>query len=318
MRIEGERVFLTGGAGFLGRHLARMLVDRGASCVVFDKRKGDEESTRDLPGSGKVELVHGNLLTAKLDEAMRGCTAVFHLAADPDVRSGEDRPGEIFEQNVLVTAKVLDGMRGAGIERLLFTSTSTVYGEATVLPTPEDYEPLAPISLYGASKLAAEGLIHGYASQHPLTAVVCRFANVVGGGATHGVIYDFVRKLRENPREMEIFGRDPGTYKSYVHVDDAVAAMLRGWTVTDDGVQVFNVGSDDAISVREIADTVCRVMGLANVKYRWTGGVEGGGWKGDLRSMRLAVEKLKTMGWSPGHSSSEAVSRAAQALAAAE
>jgi len=306
MRLQGERVLVTGGAGFIGRHLCKALAANGASVVALD---------REGHGAEGAEEILGDLRTIDLGSVLHGCGAVFHLAASADVRVAEDHPREVFEDNVLATARLLDGMHDAGVTRLGFTSTSTVYGEAAVIPTPEDHERLAPISVYGASKLAAEGLVHGYAANRELAAVVWRFANVVGGGATHGVVPDFVRKLRANPAELEILGADPGTRKSYVHVDDIVAGMLRSWETVDRGVETFNLGSEDAITVREVADAVCGAMGLPGVAYRWTGGVDGGGWKGDVRTMRLAVEKLKARGWRPHHRSAGAVLAAAKAIA---
>lgn len=305
MRLQGERVLVTGGSGFIGRHLCRALVAKGATVVVLD---------REGHGVEGVEAVRGDMRTMDLGPALRGCGAAFHLAASADVRASEDRPREVFEDNVLATARLLDAMHDAGVTRLGFTSTSTVYGEAAVIPTPEDHEPLAPISVYGASKLAAEGLVHGYAANRELTAVVWRFANVVGGGASHGVVPDFVRKLRANPADLEIFGADPGTRKSYVHVDDVLAGILRSWEAVDRGVEAFNIGSEDAISVREVADVVCGAMGLSGVRYQWTGGVDGGGWKGDVRTMRLAVDRLKAHGWRPRHGSAEAVRLATEAV----
>jgi UDP-glucose 4-epimerase len=311
MRLQGERVLVTGGLGFIGRHLCRALAANGASVVALDR-----EGAEDFGGEGRVEMIRGDLRTADLGPPLRGCGAVFHLAASADVRAAEDRPREVFEDNVLATARLLDAMHDAGVTRLGFTSTSTVYGEAAVIPTPEDHEPLAPISVYGASKLAAEGLVQGYAANRELTAVVWRFANVVGGGATHGVVPDFVRKLRASPSDLEILGADPGTRKSYVHIDDIVEGMLRSWSVVDRGVETFNLGSEDAITVREVADAVCGAIGLAGVRYRWTGGVDGGGWKGDVRTMALAVDKLRARGWRPRHGSAGSISLAAKALAA--
>jgi len=315
MRIEGGRVLVTGGLGFIGRHLARALVARGASAILFDRDERRASSVEDLVTSGRVEVRHGDLRTADLSPVLRGCTAVIHLAASADVRAAEERPQDVFEQNVLATARLLDAVAAAGIREFGFPSTSTVYGEATVVPTPEDYSPLAPLSLYGASKLAAEGLIHGFAARHSVGAMIWRFANVVGGGATHGVVFDLVNKLKANPSELEVLGREPGTRKSYVHIDDAIDAMLLTWSALDWGVETVNVGSEDAITVREVADEVCRAMGLRGVRYRWTGGVGGGGWKGDVRTMALALDRLTAGGWRPRHRSADAVRLSASALA---
>lgn len=313
MAVEGERLLVTGGLGFLGRHLVRALLARGASVTVLDR--AGPFAAEALAPPGRLSVVRGDLLTIDLGPALRGCSGVFHLAASADVRATEAEPRAVFENNVLATARLLDAMDAADVTRLGFTSTSTVYGEASVVPTPEDFPHLAPISVYGASKLAGEGLVHGFAARHDVAAVAWRLANVVGPGATHGVVVDLVRKLQENPKELEILGRDPGTRKSYVHVDDTIDAMLLSWSRDDAGVSTFNVGAEDAITVREVADTVCRALGRAGVRYRWSGGVGGGGWRGDVRTMALAVDRMKALGWRPRHGSAESVLLAAKALA---
>ncbi len=315
MRIPGEQFLVTGGLGFIGRHLAAALVRRGASVVVVDRESRDAGALGGLVRDDQVRIHRADIRTADLTPLMKGCSAVFHLAASADVRAAEDRPAECFENNVLATARVLDAVHAAGVAGVGLASTSTVYGEAATVPTREDYTPLAPVSIYGASKLACEGLLHGFAARHAVPGLIWRFANVVGGGATHGVTFDFVRKLRADPRELEIHGREPGTRKSYVHIDDVIDGMLRSWEAVERGVETFNVGSEDAITVKELADAVCRAMGLPGVRYRWTGGVDGGGWRGDIRTMRLAVDRLRAVGWRPRHGSAEAVSLAAKALA---
>ena len=307
---------MTGGLGFIGRHFVHALVGSGASVVVFDKPGRSPEVVRGSLESGRAVVAHGDLRSDDLLKALDGCTAVVHLAASADVRIGEERPADVFQDNVLATARLLDAMDAARVTKLGFASTSTVYGEPRAIPTPEDYTPLEPVSVYGSSKLAAEGLIHGFAAAHACTSVLWRFANVVGGGA-HGVVRDFVEKLRTDPRELEVLGLEPGTRKSYVHVEDAVDGMLRSWSSVGAGVEPFNVGSEDVITVKEVADEVCRALDLSGVRYRWTGGIDGGGWKGDVRSMGLAVDKLKAAGWRPRHGSADAVARAAREIAAA-
>jgi UDP-glucose 4-epimerase len=313
MRIEDERFLITGGLGFIGCHLVRALVLRGARCLVLDRARG-VDPIADLIASGKVAVQHVSVPPANLAELLGDCTAVFHLSASADVRQAEQYPREVFANNVLATAKLLDAMHEAGVTRIGFASTSTVYGEPAVVPTPEDHAPLHPISVYGASKLAAEGLLHGWAKEGG-TAVVCRFANVVGGGATHGIVHDFVWKLKASPGELEILGREPGTHKSYVHINDTLRAILLAWSRVGEGVSVFNVGTDDAISVRNVADAVCGAMGLRDVSYRWTGGVDGGGWRGDVRRMTLRVDRLKALGWQARYGSAEAVALAAREIA---
>lgn len=313
MRIEGERFLVTGGLGFIGRHLVRALVLRGATCVVLDRARG-VEPIRDIIASGKVTVHHGTVLSDDLAAVLRGCTSVFHLAASADVRTAEQNPREVFANNVLATAHLLEAMRAASVTRIGFASTSTVYGETNVVPTPEDHAPLEPISVYGASKLAAEGLLHGWAA-HGGTAVVYRLANVVGGGASHGVVHDLVWKLKANPHELEILGREPGTSKSYVHVNDTLRGLIVAWSKVEEGVSVFNLGGEDAITVKEVADAICVAMGLQGVSYRWSGGVDGGGWKGDVRRMSLSVDRLKALGWRARYGSAEAVALAAKELA---
>jgi len=313
MRIETERFLVTGGLGFIGRHLVRALVLRGATCVVIDRSR-EIEAIRDLVASTKVTVHHATVLSDDLAPILRDCTSVFHLAASADVRTGEKNPREVFANNVLATARLLDAMRDADVTRIAFASTSTVYGEPSVVPTPEDYAPLEPISVYGASKLAGEGLLHGWA-QDGGSAVVYRFANVVGGGATHGIVHDFVWKLKANPGELEILGREPGTHKSYVHINDTLRAILLAWSKIGEGVSAFNVGTEDTITVREVADAVCGAMELRDVAYRWSGGIDGGGWKGDVRRMGLSVDRLRALGWRARYGSAEAVALAARELA---
>jgi UDP-glucose 4-epimerase len=190
-----------------------------------------------------------------------------------------------------------------------------VYGEASQIPTPEDYGPLLPISIYGASKLACEALISAYGHTFDMRAVLYRFANVVGPRSTHNVLHDFIRKLRENHNQLEILGAAPGTSKSYVHVSDCVAGMLVGAEKASEQIEVYNIGSTDRTSVKEIADIVVQEMHLKKVDYRWTGGVQGGrGWIGDVKQMLLDVSKLQGRGWSPRMNSKEAVRTAVKEI----
>lgn len=203
-------------------------------------------------------------------------------------------------------------MRKKDIRDIVFASSSTVYGDAEQLPTPEDYGPLKPISVYGASKLACEALLSSYSHTYGFKSIALRYANVVGPRHSRGVIYDFVRKLRANPRRLEILGDGTQT-KSYIWIEDAVEATLLAWEKTPEGFEVYNVGSEDAISVREIANIVVEEMGLKNVEYIFTGGVAGGrGWVGDVKYMHLDIAKLRKLGWEPKYSSAEAVRLAAR------
>jgi UDP-glucose 4-epimerase len=208
---------------------------------------------------------------------------------------------------------VLEAMRKSGVKRIAFTSPSTVYGEAAKVPTPEDYGPLLPISLYGASKLACEALISSYCHTFEMQSWIYRFANIVGERGTHGVLVDFIRKLRADSRELEILGSG-SQRKSYLEVKDCVQAMLRCVESSGEQINVFNIGSEDSVDVTEIANIVALQMGLSDVQYRYTGGVDGRGWKGDVKVMLLSIEKIKKLGWTPQEGSARAIQVAVKAL----
>jgi UDP-glucose 4-epimerase len=240
-----------------------------------------------------------------------GVEVVFHLAANPEVRVGEVDPSVHFRENLLVTFNVLEAMgKSSAAKLIVFFSSSTVYGEPAVFPTCEDYGPLLPISVYGASKLGCEALICAYCYTFGVRGLVFRLANIVGGRSSHGVIIDFVRKLRENPRELEILG-DGSQSKSYLHVKDCVDAVfhaLKHFLDKKGALEVYNVGSLDKVDVKRIAEIVSEEMGLQNVEFKLTGGVDGGrGWKGDVKTMLLSADKLSNLGWKPSLNSEEAV-----------
>ncbi|MFQ5884587.1 MAG: NAD-dependent epimerase/dehydratase family protein [Thermoplasmata archaeon] len=312
--MEEKRVLLTGGAGFIGSNLADKLIEMGKEVVCVDNfSSGKMEYIDHLMSNPKFSLVRADLLTEDVSDVMKGCECVFHLAANPDVRLGAEDTKVHLDQNVAVTHNVLEAMRSPEVEGIIFTSTSTVYGEASAIPTPEEYGPLEPISLYGSSKLACEALISAYCHTFGMKAVSFRFANVVGPRSTHGVTYDFVRKLKKDPKMLQILGKEPGTQKSYCHVEDCISGMITGWESLEGAYDVFNIGSDDYIFVKQIADIVCEEMGLEKVEYSWTGGVDDGrGWKGDVRTMLLSNDKLKGKGWAPRFDSEGTIRDAAR------
>jgi len=299
------KALVTGGAGFIGSHLIDALLSKGYEVSCIDnfssgKREFIEHNLE------RIELYEGDLLRQQdISKAIDGCDVVFHLAANPDVRIGAINTRTHLDNGILATYNLLEEMRRKGINKIIFTSSSTVYGEASIIPTPENYGPLIPISLYGAAKLAAEALISSYCHTFDMEAIIYRFANVVGPRSTHGVIYDFIKKLRKNPQELEILG-DGKQRKSYLYVDDCIDAMLFGMEKAKEKVEIFNIGSEDWVEVKEIADIVSEEMGL-KPEYRFTGGIDGRGWKGDVKFMRLDISKLKNMGWKPKYSSREAI-----------
>jgi len=297
------KILVTGGAGFIGSHVVDRLVDMGHEVTVYDNlSSGKPEFVND-----KAEFVRLDLVREREQIRLKGFDEVWHLAANPDVRVGEVSPAEIYENNIQATYNLLEAMRREGVRRIIFTSTSTVYGDASI-PTPEDY-PTYPISIYGASKLACEALIFSYCHTFDMQSWIYRFANVIGRRSTHGVIFDFIQKLLRDPERLEILG-DGEQNKSYVYIDDCVEAMLFGLKASEQ-INVFNIGSDDQIKVKRIAEIVCDAMNL-QPEFVFTGGRRG--WRGDVPVMFLSNDKLKKLGWRPRYTSEEAVKKAVEEL----
>ena len=307
---EGARrgMVVTGGAGFIGSHLVDRLVKRDEHVVVLDNfSSGELEFLFD--SIENITVVDVDLLKDDFDEYLKGAKIVYHLAANPEVQLGITEPEVMQEQNVDVTERVLEAMKRTGCSRIVFASTSTVYGDAKKIPTPEEAD-LKPISAYGSSKLDAERLIEKYCKEHDFRGVSYRFANCVGPRSNHGVTYDFVHKLKDNLKKLEILG-DGKQNKSYFHVDDCISAMLAKAPreLCDAGeFMALNVGSKDSIDVVTLANEVCKSMKLKGVEYKFTGGVDGGrGWKGDVKNMRLDIKKMKSHGWDPQFTSRKAI-----------
>lgn len=308
----GLKALVTGGCGFVGSHLVDALLHEGFEVRVVDNlSSGHVKNVAAWRGEGSFELVVGDLMDpAVADRVADGADLIFHLAANPDIRVGSSEPRVHFDENLIVTFNVLEAMRkNAGAGRVVFASTSTIYGDACVLPTPESYGPLLPISVYGAAKLGCEALIASYCHTFGLEAALLRFANIVGPRAGHGVVVDFVRKLRENPGELVVLG-DGKQSKSYLHVSDLVDAffvVMNSFGKTG-RVEAYNVGTSDKVNVVRIAEVVCEEMGLALPRLRFDASVEGGrGWKGDVKTMLLSVDKLAGLGWKPRLNSEEAI-----------
>lgn len=311
-------VLVTGGAGFIGSSLCEELLRCGEKVSILDdfSASSEDDIQHLLNGnSGKVRLFVGDCTKASdVARALKGVDAVFHFVANPEVRLELSGSKTCFRQNVYATYVLLEAMKDGYAKKIVFASTSTVYGEAKVIPTPEDYGPLKPISVYGASKLSSEALIMAYAHTFGFDALILRFANIVGLKSKHGVVFDFVRKLQKNPRELEILG-DGTQIKSYLYIDDCISAILTAFRSMQGKVEVLNVGSEDQVIVREIAETVVEEMGLKDVHFCFTGGVDGGrGWVGDVKNMLLDVAKLKAKGWRPKYNSREAVRQTAKSI----
>jgi len=313
MRKALKKVLVTGGAGFIGSHLVDGLMTQNYEVTVLDNlSSGNLNNLKQWLHNQNFRFIKGDLKNPQsLEHATQYADLVFHFAANPEVRVGETDPRVHFEQNLLTTFNLLEAVRKKeSAQVIVFASTSTVYGEATILPTPEDYGPSIPISTYGASKQGAEALTTAYAHTFDMRALILRFANIVGPRATIGVILDFIRKLQKDSSRLEILG-DGTQKKSYLYVDDCIDAIfcaVNRFLKGKEKVEIYNVGSEDQVTVKRIAQVVTEEMGITPPKLIFTGGVDGGrGWKGDVKNMHLSVEKLLKTGWKPVYNSEEAV-----------
>lgn len=309
------KVFITGGAGFVGSHMAARLVGEGHEVTAYDNLSlGRREFLARLIEQGKCTLIEADLLDRDaVAEAMADHDLVIHLAANSDIFEGLKDTELDLRQGTLATFNVLEAMRAREIKQLLFSSSSVVYGEAAVIPTPEDYGPLLPISFYGASKLACEGLITAYGHNFGIRSWIYRFGNIVGPNATHGVILDFLHKLQADPTRLEVLG-DGRQAKPYLHVTDCVDGMLFGFARATEPVNVFNLAVEDVVDVATIARIVLEKMGLPNARIEYTGGDRG--WPGDVPHVGLSPERLADLGWRASMTSRQAVERAAGEIVA--
>ena len=305
-----QSVFVSGGAGFIGSHLTRRLLSHPSvrRVVIFDNfSSGQESYLAGLLDDPRLVVARGDLKDLPaVKAAMAGCDTVFHLAANPDIAKAVTQPDIDFWEGTYLAQNVLEAMRVNGVRRILYTSGSGVYGENAAVAFPESYGPCFPISTYGASKLACEALISAYCHMFDMEGRGFRFANVVGPRQTHGVGYDFVRRLQADPTWLRILG-DGTQSKSYIHVEDVLAAIFTAAEKSPARFDVFNVATDDYITVRAIADIAVAVCGLAPdaVRYEFTGGDRG--WKGDVPIVRFDVSKIKALGWRAGRTATEAV-----------
>jgi UDP-glucose 4-epimerase len=314
-----QQVFISGGSGFIGGHLARRLLADGSlkRLVVFDNFSGSSaDSLAGLRGDARLHVVRADLKAREaVAAAMEGCETIFHLAANPDIAKGATQPDLDFWEGTLLAQNVLEAMRSTGARRLLYLSGSGVYGENAALAFPEDHGPCQPISTYGASKLACEALISAYCHLFDFRARVVRLANVVGPRQTHGVGYDFVRRLAADPTRLRILG-DGTQRKSYLHIEDALEAVFLAAGHSGPSYDVFNVATEDTLTTREIAGLALEACGLAasGVVYEFTGGDRG--WRGDVPAVRLDSAKIRQLGWGNRRTSAEAMTDAMVAMRA--
>ena len=306
-------VVVTGGAGAIGAVLVRALLAEGRPVRVIDNLSGGRpEHLAGVADDPRLTFVRSDLADPdRYEEQFRGASEVWHLAANADIQKGTADPGIDLREGLLNAFRVMEAARRHGVRRLLFSSSSVVYGRPSVFPTPEGYGPLLPQSIYGASKLSVEAFLSAFAHSYGLKTYLFRFANIIGPFMTHGVIYDFFGKLQRDPNRLEVLG-DGRQAKSYLRSEDCVAGMLFVRDHADEPVNVFNLGARDRISVREIAERIVAIHG-GRARIEYTGGERG--WVGDVPQQLLDIAKVERLGWTPALTSAAAVDRTIAELA---
>ena len=311
--MKFSKHFITGGAGFIGSHLVDRLINESKQVTVYDNLvSGRRENIEHHLSRANFKFIQADLLDFDaLVEAMKGHEVIWHLGANTDIPTGNRITDLDLNNCTIATRNVLEAMRQNNIDKILFASTSCVYGDVPLIPLSETFGPLLPISLYGAGKLACEGLLSTYSHLFDIKVWMFRFGNVLGARMGHGVIYDFIHKLRKNPGEMEILG-DGNQEKTFFLIEDCLDGMFFAFKHSDNQCDVFNLGCESTIKVSAIAQIVAEEMGLKDVKFRYTGGKRG--WPGDAPYVQLNMKKMARLGWKANHTSAEAIHIATRRL----
>lgn len=300
--------FIAGGAGFIGSHLVRKILsdEKISKVIVFDNfSSGNMWHFEEVINDSRLEIINADIKDIDLlVNSMKSVECVYHFASNPDISKAATQPDIDFWEGTYLTNNVIEAVRRNNVPKLIYASGSGVYGDAGFTETDEDYSPMVPISTYGASKLAGEALLSSYCFMFGINAAAFRFANVVGPNQTHGVGYDFLNKLINNPSELDILGNGTQS-KSYIYVSDVLNAIRMVETKHLNGYSYFNVATNDYITVKEIAEVVVKVMGLTNVKLNF--GETDRGWKGDVPVVRLNSNKIRNLGWSNKFTSGQAI-----------
>lgn len=311
-----KKAFVTGGAGFIGSTLCGFLLEKGYAVTAYDNLLlGRREFLKRHENNPSFKFVEADLLDKeRLVQEIEGHEVVFHMAANSDISRGAKYTDVDLQIGTIATYNVLEAMRLKGIGRIIFASSSAIYGdEPREIPTPEDYGPLFPISFYGASKLACEALISAFSHNYGINGWIFRFANIIGRNGTHGAAFDFVTRLADDPSGLKVLGNGRQA-KPYLHVDECVAGIWFGYEHAGNGVNYFNLAVDGATTVRRIAETVLEEAGLRGAKIEYTGGERG--WPGDVPQVRLDGGKLAALGWKARLGSDEAVALGVRELVA--
>jgi len=309
--------FVAGGAGFIGSNLIRRILEEenDSKIIIYDNfTSGKKEGLNGLLEDGRLMVIEADIKDIKkLTDSMNGCEVIYQLASNPDISKAVKQPDIDFWEGTYLVSNILEAMRINGIKKLIYPSGSGVYGEVGKVPVKEDFAPMLPISTYGASKMACEALICSYCYMFGINAAAFRFANVVGPKQTHGVGYDFIKKLKADPSKLEILG-DGTQDKSYIYISDILNAVRMIEKKYLNGFNYYNVANLDSITVKDIADIVTRLMGLKNVKYSFSGGDRG--WKGDVPKIYLDSSKIRTLGWESKYSSKQAIEMSVKSMIA--
>lgn len=308
-------ILVAGGAGFIGSHLCDALLSKNNTVIVADKLIMGSKNIEHLSQNTSFKFYEMELANQDNVDKLFGdnkIDIVYHMAANSDIQKSANDTSIDFNDTLLTTRVLLESMRKNNVKNIFFASTSAVYGEMPDIVLNEETGGLKPVSYYGGAKLASEALISSYVSMCDMNAVIFRFPNVIGPRLTHGVVYDFVKKLRNNPKELEILGN--GTQcKPYIYVTDLVNAIVKLTEQFEPGVDVFNISvMSEGTSVTHIAEIVVDVLGLSDVEFKYTGGDRG--WKGDVPRFKYDISKVLATGWKPEYTSDEAVRKAAQSL----
>jgi UDP-glucose 4-epimerase len=308
-----NRIFVTGGAGFIGSHAVKRLLASGKKVTVFDNfSSGSLDRLGTCIADKNITIVKGDLLDQdSVKTAMADQDTVFHFASNPDIMKSMNDPRLDLDQGIIATYNLLNAMRLADVKRIVYASGSGVYGDFGNTPLEEDHGPMIPISMYGASKLACEGLICAFCHMFGLQSWIFRFANVVGDNQTHGVVFDFIRKLSKDPSVLNVLG-DGSQSKSYIFVEDVLDAIFLAWKKSNKPINIFNVSTLDYITVREIARIVTEEMRLHRTKIVFGKGKRG--WRGDIPVVRMRIDRISRLGWRPKFTSKEAMIKSTKSL----
>ena len=307
------RALVTGGAGFIGSHLVDELVDAGYSVKIIDNlSSGNIALVNHQIAAGNAEFIEGDITSIDdVLQATKEVDVVFHMAANPDIRLGTQVTDTDLKQGTIATYNILEAMRINNVNKIVFASSSVVYGEGAPMPTPESFGPCLPISLYGASKVGSEGLITSWVGTFDFQAWIFRFANIIGNRGTHGVIFDFIHKLKRDNSRLEVLGNGLQE-KSYMEVKDCVRGMMHIFNTSTSPINLYNLGSHDTCSVRRIAEIVVEETGCRDATIEYTGGDRG--WAGDIPRAMLSIEKMLSTGYDVNYNSEAAVRHTTKCL----